>query len=254
MSTPLACQRGRQLATMVPPTYTNDGCRLVQPRSLVHQSVRSMFIQVHDTPNPNSLKFIPGVQVLESGTADFANSESAKQSPLAKLLFRIPGVRGVFFAQDFITLTKADDEDADWRTIKAEAFAVIMDFFASGLPVVHEGSTGGAEHSGSSDADEETVAMIQELLDTRIRPTVQEDGGDILYRGFRDGIVYLRMMGSCTNCPSSVVTLKNGVQNMMQFYIPEVLAVEEVKDQEDLLAQEEFEKFVKTVEPHPGKE
>ncbi|KAF2357574.1 Scaffold protein Nfu/NifU N-terminal [Trinorchestia longiramus] len=186
------------------------------------QPKRSMFIQVQDTPNPNSLKFVPGVQVLERGTADFPNTEAAKQSPLAKLLFRIPGVCGVFFAQDFITLTKADDEDADWRTIKAEAFAVIMDFFAAGLPVLHEGKVGGAEHSGTSDADEETVAMIQELLDTRIRPTVQEDGGDILYRGFRDGVVFLKMMGSCTNCPSSVVTLKNGVQNMMQFYIPEV--------------------------------
>lgn len=208
-----------------------------------------MFVKVQETPNPNSLKFIPGVQVLESGTADFPNLSSAQHSPLAKLLFRIDGVRGVFFSTDFITLTKADDEEVDWRTIKAESFAVIMDFFAAGLPVVHEGKMGATEHSGSSDADEETVAMIQELLDTRIRPTVQEDGGDILYRGFNDGIVYLKMMGSCTNCPSSVVTLKNGVQNMMQFYIPEVVAVEEVKDDSDILSEQEFEKFASSVEP-----
>jgi len=213
-----------------------------------------MFIKVQETPNPNSLKFVPGVQVLESGTADFPSKESCQRSPLAKLLFRIEGVSGVFLSTDFITITKAEDEEAEWRTVKAEAFAVIMDFLASGLPVVHEGALDEYGHSGSSDASEETVSMIQELLDTRIRPTVQEDGGDILYRGFRDGIVYLKMQGSCTNCPSSSVTLKNGVQNMMQFYIPEVLAVEEVKDDSDVLVEEEFDKFVETIKPKPKPE
>uniref|UniRef100_A0A2P2HXS6 NFU1 iron-sulfur cluster scaffold homolog, mitochondrial n=1 Tax=Hirondellea gigas TaxID=1518452 RepID=A0A2P2HXS6_9CRUS len=232
---------------------SNSQCyRLLSPKIYHLPQLRSMFIKVQETPNPNSLKFVPGVQVLDSGTADFPELQSAQHSPLAKLLFRITGVRGVFFSTDFITITKADDDDAEWRIIKAESFAVIMDFFASGLPVVHEGKTGDTEHSGTSDADEETVSMIQELLDTRIRPTVQEDGGDILYRGFNNGIVYLKMMGSCTNCPSSVVTLKNGVQNMMQFYIPEVVAVEEVKDESDLLMEREFEKFAAKVEP--GKE
>jgi len=216
---------------------------------------KTMFIKVQETPNPNSLKFVPGVQVLESGTVDFPSSESCGSSPLAKLLFRIEGVTGVFLAPEFITITKAEDEEAEWRTVKAEAFAVIMDFLSSGLPVLREGSQGQETgHSGDSDASEETVSMIQELLDTRIRPTVQEDGGDILYRGFRDGIVYLKMQGSCTNCPSSSVTLKNGVQNMMQFYIPEVLAVEEVKDDSDLLVEQEFDKFVETIKPRPKPE
>lgn len=190
-----------------------------------------MFIRVQDTPNPNSLKFLPGVQVLESGTVDFPNVTSALKSPLAKLLFRIEGVRGVFLTNEFITITKSDDEECEWRTIKAEAFAVIMDFFASGLPVVHEGAMD-SDHAGNDEDDDETVAMIKELLDTRIRPTVQEDGGDIIFRGFDDGIVYLKMMGSCTNCPSSVVTLKNGVQNMLQFYIPEVVDVEQIIEDE----------------------
>ncbi|XP_050716636.1 NFU1 iron-sulfur cluster scaffold homolog, mitochondrial-like [Eriocheir sinensis] len=203
---------------------------------------RSMFIKVQETPNPNSLKFLPGVPVLDSGTADFPNLSAAQKSPLAKLLFRIEGVRGVFLTSDFITITK-EEEEAEWRTIKPEAFAVIMDFFASGLPVVHGGDEAHSEHAHCEDEDDETTAMITELLDTRIRPTVQEDGGDILFRGFKDGIVYLKMMGSCTNCPSSVVTLKSGVQNMLQFYIPEVVEVVEVKDEADNLVEDEFQKL-----------
>lgn len=206
-----------------------------------------MFIKVQETPNPNSLKFLPGVQVLESGTADFSGITAAQNSPLAKLLFRIDGVKGVFLATDFITITKGEDE-GEWRTIKPEAFAIIMDFFASGLPVINEGGRAESEHAGGDDDDDETVAMIKELLDTRIRPTVQEDGGDVLFRGFNDGIVYLKMMGSCTSCPSSVVTLKNGVQNMLQFYIPEVIEVTEVKDAEDDLVEDEFKKFEEKLE------
>ncbi|ROT76741.1 hypothetical protein C7M84_004655 [Penaeus vannamei] len=227
-------------------TSVNNGSSyhgFLQPaRCPLQLSSRSMFIKVQDTPNPNSLKFIPGVQVLESGTADFPNVSAAQKSPLAKLLFRIEGVQAVFLSTDFITITKYDEE-AEWRTIKPEAFAVIMDFFASGLPVIHEGERSESEHAGGEEEDDETIAMIKELLDTRIRPTVQEDGGDILYRGFSDGIVYLKMMGSCTSCPSSVVTLKNGVQNMLQFYIPEVIEVTEVKDEEDHLVESEFKKL-----------
>ncbi|XP_069156143.1 NFU1 iron-sulfur cluster scaffold homolog, mitochondrial isoform X1 [Procambarus clarkii] len=253
-------------------------------RSFLQTPVCSMFIKVQETPNPNSLKFLPGVQVcilgkaqwlpgvillrlplaneshrwrssvwptmdqspltkvLESGTANFTSITAAQKSPLAKLLFRIEGVCGIFLSTDFITVTKEDD-GAEWRTIKPEAFAVIMDFFTSGLPVIHEVDQTVSEHAGCDEDDDETVAMIKELLDTRIRPTVQEDGGDILFRGFDDGIVYLKMMGSCTGCPSSVVTLKNGVQNMLQFYIPEVVEVVEVKDAADDVIEEEFKKF-----------
>ncbi|XP_046737617.1 NFU1 iron-sulfur cluster scaffold homolog, mitochondrial-like [Diprion similis] len=202
---------------------------------------RNMFIQTQDTPNPNSLKFLPGVAVLESGqTKDFPTGSDAYCSPLAKMLFRIEGVKSIFFGSDFITVTKVD-EDVDWKLIKPEVFATIMDFFASGLPVLSEEQP--SSDTKIQDDDDETVQMIKELLDTRIRPTVQEDGGDIVYMGFVDGIVKLKMQGSCTSCPSSVVTLKNGVQNMMQFYIPEVQGVEQVEDESDRVAKEEFEKL-----------
>lgn len=200
-----------------------------------------MFIQTQDTPNPNSLKFLPGTAVLEPGqTKDFPNAPDAYCSPLAKMLFRIEGVKSVFFGPDFITITKMD-EDVEWRLLKPEIFAVIMDFFASGLPVLTDEQP--SSDTQISEDDSEIVQMIKELLDTRIRPTVQEDGGDIVFMGFEEGIVKLKMQGSCTNCPSSVVTLKNGVQNMMQFYIPEVLGVIQVEDETDKVAKKEFEKF-----------
>ncbi|XP_032792392.1 NFU1 iron-sulfur cluster scaffold homolog, mitochondrial [Daphnia magna] len=205
-----------------------------------------MFVQTQDTPNPNSLKFIPGVQVLETGTMDFPTLTSAQCSPLAKLLFRIEGVKSVFLGPDFITITKVDEE-TDWQTIKAEVFATIMDFFTSGLPVVNEGATSTTDTDGNEE-DDETVLMIKELLDSRIRPTVQEDGGDLEFKGFKDGIVYLKLQGSCTSCPSSMVTLKNGVQNMLQFYIPEVIAVEQIlEDERDIKAKEELEKLEKSL-------
>ncbi|XP_076755637.1 NFU1 iron-sulfur cluster scaffold homolog, mitochondrial [Xylocopa sonorina] len=202
---------------------------------------RTMFIQTQDTPNPNSLKFLPGVQVLEQGqTKDFPNATDAYCSPLAKMLFRIDGVKSIFFGPDFITVTKVD-EDVEWKVLKPEIFAIIMDFFASGLPVLTDEQP--AADTQISEDDSEVVQMIKELLDTRIRPTVQEDGGDIVFMGFEEGIVKLKMQGSCTSCPSSVVTLKNGVQNMMQFYIPEVLGVIQVEDETDKIAKTEFEKF-----------
>ncbi|XP_012287901.1 NFU1 iron-sulfur cluster scaffold homolog, mitochondrial [Orussus abietinus] len=209
-----------------------------------HQT-RNMFIQTQDTPNPNSLKFLPGVSVLEPGqTKDFPNGTEAYCSPLAKMLFRIEGVKAVFFGPDFITVTKMDEE-VDWRVLKPEVFATIMDFFASGLPILTESQQ--PSDTQITEEDDETVQMIKELLDTRIRPTVQEDGGDILFMGFENGIVKLKMQGSCTNCPSSIVTLKNGVQNMMQFYIPEVLGVEQVEDEVDHVTKKEFEKLEKKV-------
>ena len=207
------------------------------------QVIRSMFIQTQDTPNPQSLKFLPGKVVLEEGgTLDFPSISSAYCSPLAKLLFRVEGVRAVFFGPDFITITKVDDESIEWKVLKPEIFATIMDFFASGLPTVNEHAKPSTDTEIHED-DDDTVAMIKELLDTRIRPTVQEDGGDVIYMGFDDGVVKLRMQGACTSCPSSVVTLKNGVQNMLQFYIPEVVAVEQVFDRSDEVADAEFRKL-----------
>lgn len=212
---------------------------------------RQMFIQTQDTPNPNSLKFIPGVEVLQPGqTKDFPNVSDAYCSPLAKMLFRIEGVKSVFFGPDFITVTKID-EDVEWKLLKPEIFAVIMDFFASGLPILSDDQPATVTHS---EDDSEIVQMIKELLDTRIRPTVQEDGGDIVFMGFEEGIVKLKMQGSCTSCPSSVVTLRNGVQNMMQFYIPEVLGVVQVEDETDQIAKKEFEKFEEKIKKSENNE
>ncbi|XP_067011267.1 NFU1 iron-sulfur cluster scaffold homolog, mitochondrial [Anabrus simplex] len=221
---------------------TNHGNGL---NSCLSMMKRTMFIQTQETPNPNSLKFIPGVEVLGPGkTMDFPNGTTAFCSPLAKLLFRIEGVKSVFFGPDFITVTKVDD-DVEWRIVKPEIFATIMDFFASGLPVVTDAEA--PTDTQITEDDDETVQMIKELLDTRIRPTVQEDGGDVVFMGFEDGIVKLKMQGSCTSCPSSVVTLKNGVQNMLQFYIPEVLGVEQVEDEIQIITKKEFEEFEKKI-------
>jgi len=231
--------RSLSVSTLGETTFTNltSACW-----PLLSQS-RSMFIQTQETPNPSSLKFLPGRPVLEDGgTVDFPNLSSAQRSPLAKLLFRIDGVQSVFFGPTFITVTKYDEESTDWKIMKPEIFAIIMDFFNSGLPVVHPD----LETSGDTEIledDDDTVAMIKELLDTRIRPTVQEDGGDIIYQGFEDGVVKLKMQGSCTSCPSSVVTLKNGVQNMLQFYIPEVVSVEQVFDKSDEIKLTELDKL-----------
>merc|ERR1712109_441030 len=223
-------------------SHNSTKFKFLQPRLLSVPNLRSMFIQTQDTPNPQSLKFLPGTQVLESGTLDFPTGSSAYCSPLAKLLFRIDGVKGVFFGPDFITVTKVDNDTVEWSTMKPEIYATIMDFFASGLPIVHEDAVPSTD-TEIYDDDSDTVAMIKELLDTRIRPTVQEDGGDIIYVGFDDGVVKLKMQGSCTSCPSSVVTLKNGVQNMLQFYIPEVVAVEQIFDRSDEVTDSEFKKL-----------
>lgn len=190
-----------------------------------------MFVQTQDTPNPNSMKFLPGRIVLETGTMNFAGPRDAYCSPLARQLFRIDGVKSVFLGPDFITITKSD-ANMEWKVIKPDVFAAIMDFFTTGLPVINDDSKPSAD-TAPSDDDDEVVAMIKELLDTRIRPTVQEDGGDVVYRGFEDGVVKLKLQGSCTSCPSSIITLKSGIQNMLQFYVPEVESVEQVKDEEE---------------------
>ncbi|KAK9509244.1 hypothetical protein O3M35_006599 [Rhynocoris fuscipes] len=212
----------------------------VLPNLLVSNS-RTMFIQTQDTPNPNSLKFLPGVKVLEERqTMDFPTVSDAYCSPLAKLLFRIEGVKSVFFGPDFITVTKLDDE-VEWKVLKPEIFATIMDFFSTGLPVLNDVKPNADTEIHEDDDD--TVRMIKDLLDTRIRPTVQEDGGDVIFMGFSEGVVRLKLQGSCTSCPSSVVTLRKGIQNMLQFYIPEVLGVQQVEDDMTIMTKYEFEKL-----------
>ncbi|KAK3211485.1 hypothetical protein Dsin_016191 [Dipteronia sinensis] len=183
---------------------------------------RTMFIQTQSTPNPSSLMFYPGKPVMEVGSADFPNARSAMSSPLARAVYAIDGIARVFFGSDFITVTKS--EDASWNFLKPEIFAAIMEFYSSGQPLFIDLETAAAKDTAIHEDDSETVAMIKELLETRIRPSVQDDGGDIVYRGFdlETGIVKLQMQGACSGCPSSSVTLKSGIENMLMHYIPEV--------------------------------
>lgn len=205
-----------------------------------------MFIQSQETPNPNSIKLLPGKVLLPTGTMDFPNIRAANKSPLAKKLFEISGITGVYFGHDFLTVTKGD-EDLDWQMIKPQIFAVIMDFFSSGLPVMDD-QAAASEPESFDGKEDELVSLIKELIETRIRPTVQEDGGDIVFKGFEEGVVKVKLQGSCTSCPSSSVTLKRGVQNMLQYYVPEVMGVIQVEDEVDDISKQEFEKFEKTRE------
>tara|TARA_R110002074_G_scaffold64453_1_gene153900 strand:+ start:2807 stop:3358 length:552 start_codon:yes stop_codon:yes gene_type:complete len=182
-----------------------------------------MFIQTETTPNPATLKFLPGCTVMAEGTANFAEAASVGRSPLAQTLFAVEGVTGVFFGHDFITVTKA--EDKDWDTLKPRILGGIMEHFTKGLPVIAEGSEEAAESTAD---DTEIVTQIKELLETRVRPAVAQDGGDIIYHGFEDGIVYLQMQGACSGCPSSTATLKHGIENMLRYYVPEVKEVQAV--------------------------
>lgn len=177
-----------------------------------------MYIQTETTPNPETLKFLAGVPVLGSGTRDFKTAESAVSSPLAKRIFAVDDVAGVFLATDFITVTKTPT--AHWEYLKPLVLSAIMEHFLSGLPPV-EGDTG-SNASSAHDDDDEIVKQIKELLDTRVRPAVANDGGDILFDRFEDGILYLHMQGACAGCPSSSATLKSGIENMMRHYVPEV--------------------------------
>lgn len=185
-----------------------------------------MFIQTESTPNPATLKFLPGQTVLETGTADFPSAEGAEQSPLAARIFQVQGVTGVFFGNDFVTVTKADG--AEWDHIKPAILGAIMEHFQSGKPIMlgaAQAASGHAEHSGE---DAEIVGQIKELLDTRVRPAVAQDGGDITFHGFERGVVYLHMQGACAGCPSSTITLKMGIENLLRHYIPEVTEVRPV--------------------------
>jgi Fe-S cluster biogenesis protein NfuA len=184
-----------------------------------------MFIETEQTPNPATLKFLPGRIVLSAGTADFAAAEEAGRSPLAERLFQIEGVARVFFGQDFISVTKAPSKE--WFTLKPAILGVIMEHFIAGKPVLlAEGGAGEAEAAEGPDG--EIVAQIKELLDTRVRPAVAQDGGDITFRSFENGVVYLHMQGACAGCPSSTATLKMGIENMLRHYIPEVVEVRPV--------------------------
>ena len=183
-----------------------------------------MFIQTETTPNPATLKFLPGETVLGDGTADFPAPEAAATSPLARRIFAVPGVTGVFLGSDFVTVTKADD--AVWDHLKPSVLGAIMEHYQSGAPAI-EGATGSA-HNDQTGPDAEIVNQIKELLDTRVRPAVAQDGGDITFHGFEDGIVYLHMQGACSGCPSSSMTLKHGIENLLKHFVPEVTAVEAV--------------------------
>ena len=181
------------------------------------------------TPNPATLKFIPGCPVMSEGTANFASPDMADHAPLARRLFGIDGVKGVFFGADFVSVAKS--ETADWQTLEPSVTAGIEAHFASGDPVVRPAEFAGAG-SGAGEADDGDedgiVRQIRELLDTRIRPSVALDGGDIVYRGFERGVVYLSLQGACVGCPSSTATLKMGVENLLKFYVPDVLRVEAI--------------------------
>jgi Fe-S cluster biogenesis protein NfuA len=186
-----------------------------------------MFIQTEATPNPATLKFIPGRLVLDGGAMEFTNREAAERSPLAARLFDVPGVTGVFYGSDFITVTK---KDGDWQHLKPAILGAIMEHYMSGAPLLADGTVAGddladEEDEFFSEEDAETVAQIKDLIETRVRPAVANDGGDITFRGFKDGIVYLNMKGACSGCPSSTATLQHGIQNLLRHFVPDVVEV-----------------------------
>ena len=185
-----------------------------------------MFIQTETTPNPATLKFLPGETVLASGTADFPVAEQAAGSPLARRIFAVPGVTGVFLGSDFVTVTKTDA--AAWDQIKPSILGAIMDHYQSGDQVMTQAQAAGGGHAEHDGPDVEIVNQIKELLDTRVRPAVAQDGGDITFHGFDRGVVYLHMQGACAGCPSSTLTLKMGIENLLRHYIPEVVEVRPV--------------------------
>ena len=191
-----------------------------------------MFIQTEVTPNPATLKFLPGRTVLGKGTMEFTGPETSGRSPLAVKLFAVHGVTGVFYGSDFITVTK---DDSDWQHLKPAILGAIMEHYMSGTPLLADGETTGNDEADKDEAveffdeaDAETVTLIKDLIETRVRPGVADDGGDITFRGFKDGVVYVNMKGSCSGCPSSTVTLRNGIQNLLKHFVPEVVEVRPV--------------------------
>ncbi len=185
-----------------------------------------MFIQTEGTPNPETMKFLPGREVLAAGTLHMPDAEAARRSPLAERLFQVDGVSGVFLGSDFITVTKQPNKE--WPLLRPALLGVIMEHFSAGRPILYEAAETPAE-AGSGEEDDEIVVQIKELLDTRVRPAVAQDGGDIVFRGFDKGIVYVHLQGSCSGCPSSTATLRMGIENMLKHYVPEVAEVRAVQ-------------------------
>ena len=184
-----------------------------------------MFIETEGTPNPATLKFLPGRDVMGASTADFAGPDTAARSPLATALFALPGVARVFLGGDFVTVTKSDI--SDWQALRPQVLGAIMEHFVTGRPVIE--GLGDSIDEDVLPEDQEIVDQIKELLDTRVRPAVAGDGGDIVFRGYREGVVRLHMQGACSGCPSSSATLKHGIENMLRHYVPEVTSVEQVE-------------------------
>ena len=192
-----------------------------------------MLIETETTPNPATLKFLPGRTVMDAGTRDFASPEEAEASPLAEALFALGDVTGVFFGRDFVSVTAAPG--VDWLSLKPDVVAILLDHFSARMPLFRGPTASGfsvpppeAEDFSDDPADADIVAQIRELIDTRVRPAVANDGGDIVYRGFDKGKVYLRMQGACSGCPSSTATLKNGIEQLLRYYVPEVTEVRAV--------------------------
>ena len=185
-----------------------------------------MFIQTEPTPNPATLKFLPGRTVLEDGTLDMPDRSQAGRSPLAERLFDVSGVSGVFFGSDFVTVTKSDE--GEWAQMRPAILGAIMEHYQSGAELLTAGQAAQDEAEFFDAADEETVATIKELIETRVRPAVANDGGDITFRGFKDGVVYLAMKGACSGCPSSTATLRHGIQNLLKHFVPDVTEVRPV--------------------------
>ncbi|CAK5280028.1 unnamed protein product [Mycena citricolor] len=237
-------------STVVPPRHLASSSRAAPSHT------RSMFIQTETTPNDDSLKFIPGITVMGDGTAEFLDTRSALSSPLAIRLMGVEGVKAVFYGPDFVTVSK--DSENPWAVIKPEIYSILMEFFSSGQSLFRsqeDRDNAGPQDTKILDTDSETVAMIKELLETRVRPAIMEDGGDIEYRGFDeqgDGLVKVKLKGSCRGCDSSTVTLKSGIERMMMHYIPEVKGVEQVLDQEEEIALDEFNKLEKRLNTKPS--
>lgn len=188
-----------------------------------------MFIETEPTPNPATLKFLPGRVVLPEGTFEAKDADGAARSPLAQRLFDVPGVAGVYFGHDFISVTKADGVN-EWPQVKPALLGAIMEHFQSGVPVMAEGAAAAEDDAEEfyDAADHDTVVTIKDLLETRVRPAVAGDGGDITFRGYKEGVVYLEMKGACSGCPSSTATLRHGVQNLFKHFLPEIREVQAV--------------------------
>jgi NFU1 iron-sulfur cluster scaffold homolog, mitochondrial len=183
-----------------------------------------MFIQTESTPNPNTLKFLPGVEVLDGSPVSFNSKKESANSPLGRRLFEVSSVISVFFGSDFISVTKS--EQTDWDIIKPEILVTIMEHFVSGQPVISSNDKDNEINQDISEEDDEITKQLKELIETRVRPAVAQDGGDIIFKSFKDGIVKLELHGACSGCPSSSITLKDGIENMLKHYVPEVKSVE----------------------------